>query len=108
VFGDVGAPQLVRPVHDEVPVDQVGVGLGAQVTDRAAATPAPVQALDTGAAHQASDPLVVDRHTEAEGQLGVHPRPPIGASGPFMNLLDVFEQHLVFQCAGRSSNLIID
>jgi len=28
VFGDVGTPDLVRALDDEVPVDQVEVGLG--------------------------------------------------------------------------------
>ena len=32
VFGDVGTPDLVRALDDEVPVDQVEVGLGLVVT----------------------------------------------------------------------------
>ncbi len=65
VFGDVGAPQLVRAVDDEVPVDQVDVGLGVRVAHGAAAASAPVEALDPGLAHQPGDPLVVDHHARA-------------------------------------------
>src|SRR5215213_6716231 len=56
---------------------------------------APVEALDTSLTHQPGDSLVVDRHAEPEGQLGVHPRPPIGAARLGMNTFDVFEQQLI-------------
>jgi hypothetical protein len=70
----IGDPQTVRPVHREVPFDQVSGGFGGRVADRAAAAPAPVQALDARGPHQPSDPLAVDRQPQAEPQLGVDPR----------------------------------
>jgi hypothetical protein len=60
----------------------------------------PVEALDAGLAHQPGDPLVVDRQPEPKGQLGVDPRPPVGAAGLFVNLLDVLEQQLVLLVPG--------
>ena len=48
----------------------------------AAAATAPVEALDTGLAHQPGDPLVVHRQAQPEGELGVHSRPAVsGSSG---------------------------
>ena len=67
--------QISSGLDDEVPVDQVEVGLGLQVTHGAAAPAAPVEALDPGLAHQPCDSLVVDHHAEPEGELGVHPVP---------------------------------
>jgi hypothetical protein len=101
MFGDVGAPQLVRAVHDEVPVDQVRVRLGPQVAHRAATAAAPVEALDAGLAHQPGDPFVVDRDAQPEGQLGVHPRPPVRATGIFVNLLDLLEQQPILLRTNR-------
>jgi hypothetical protein len=53
---------------------------------------APVEALHAGFAHQPGDPFVVDRHPEAEGELGVDPRPAVGSAGLFMDLADLFDQ----------------
>jgi hypothetical protein len=101
VLGDVGHPQLVRAVDDEVAVDQVAVGVGLRVPDGAAAVAAPVEALDPGLAHQAGDPLVVDRHAQAEGQFGVYPRPAVGVAGLGVDALDVFHVEFVLQRSGR-------
>ncbi len=91
----VCAPQLIRAVDDEVPVDQVDVGLGVRVPDGAAVASAPVEALDAGRAHQPGDALVVDRQAEPQRQLCVHPRPSVGTARILMNFLDVLEQQLV-------------
>jgi hypothetical protein len=95
VLGDIGAPDLVRALDREVPVDQVDVGLGQQVTHGAAAATTPVQALDPGLTHQPRDPLVVDHHPEPERELGMHPRPAVRAAGLGMNTLDVLQQQFV-------------
>ena len=103
MLGDVGEPELVGAVDGELAVDQVGIGVRGGVADGAAVASAPVEALDAGLAHQPGDPLVVDRQAEPQGQLGVDPRPAVGAAGLFVNLLDVFEQQLVLLDPGRLS-----
>ena len=95
VFGDVGAPDVVRAVHREVAVDQVVVGVGVLVTDGATAVAAPVEALDASLAHESGDALVVDRHAEPEGELGMDSWPSVGLPGLVVDLLDVFEELLV-------------
>ncbi len=95
VFGDVGAPDLIRSVDGEVAVDQVGVGVGVLVPDGAAVVASPVEALDPGLAHQPSDAFVVHRDTESEGELGVHTWPSVGAPGLCVDFLDVFEEQFV-------------
>ena len=101
MLGDVSDPQPVRGVDGELPVDQVGAGLGVRVAHRAAVPSAPVEALDPGLAHQPGDPLEVHRQTQPEGQLGVHPRGSIGASRLGMNVSDVLEQQCVLLTSWR-------
>jgi hypothetical protein len=51
-----------------------------RVAHGASASSATVEALDAGLAHQPGDPFVVDRDPQAEGEFGVHPRPPVRAA----------------------------
>jgi hypothetical protein len=80
VLGDVHDPEPVRALGIEGSVDEVVTGLGRRVPAGAAPTPATVDAGHAGLAHQALDPLAGAAGGEAEAELGVHPRGPIGAS----------------------------
>jgi hypothetical protein len=74
VFGDIGNPQPVWLGDGEVAVDQIRAGCRVRVTDRAAATSTPVEALDAGLAHHSGDPFEVHRQPQPERQLGMDPR----------------------------------
>jgi hypothetical protein len=89
MLGNVGQPQPVWPGDGELPVDQVFRGGRRRL---AAAVSAPVEALQAGLAHEPGDPLVVHRQAQTERQLGVHPRPPVGATRVSMDLLNMLEQ----------------
>jgi hypothetical protein len=95
MLGDIGNPQNVRGVGGEPAVDQVRAGRGVRVTDRAAMAAAPVEALDPGLPHQPGDPLEVHRQSQAEHELGVHPRGTVRAARLLVNLLDMFEQQRI-------------
>jgi hypothetical protein len=76
VLGDVGAPQSVGRVGDELTPYQVVVDRRGGPT----ATLGPVaDAADASDPHQPAHPLAADPHTLPEPQLGVHPRRPIRA-----------------------------
>ena len=74
VLGDIRDPQLIWLGGGEVPVDQIRTGCCVRVTDRAAVASSPVEALDTGLAHQSGDPLEVHRQPQPERQFGMDPR----------------------------------
>jgi hypothetical protein len=75
MFGDIGHPQLVRPVAGERAVDQVGgdlVGLGM------APLRPPSGAGQAGAAQQQGNGVVADHEPVAQPQLGVDAKSAIG------------------------------
>jgi hypothetical protein len=84
VFGDVHDPQAVRLGGVKGPLDQVIGQLVIDVAPRAAAAATPVDPTDPGLAHQALDAFARAADVEAELELGVDPRGPIGtpAHGP--------------------------
>jgi hypothetical protein len=98
MLGDVGQPQPVRAVDGELAVHQVVLGRRA---GRATAGSAPVEALDTGLAHEPGNPLVVDRQAQPEHELGMDPWPPVRLAGIVVDLLDEFQQQRILLLADR-------
>lgn len=80
-FGMADAADLVRPRSYQL---RDGVAFHAAAVDRVDVDGSRVF-LDAGLAHQPSHPLAVDRQVQSERQLGMHPRPAVGAAGLGMN-----------------------
>src|SRR5580704_3451262 len=73
MLGDAHDPQTVRFFGIEGPLDQVVRGLGIEITPRAAAATAPVDAGHSGLAHQALDAFARAADVLTELELGVDP-----------------------------------
>ena len=76
VLGDVHHPEAVGLGGIEGPLDQVVGRLGIEIPPRAASPAAPVDAGDSGLAHQALDPFARAAQVVAEFELGVDPGQP--------------------------------
>jgi len=90
VLSDVGAPQPLRGVGDEVALHQI------VVHGRVRAAPAGLarsaDAAQAGLAHQPGHALAGDRQAQAEAQLGVHSRSAVAAAAHLVHPSDQLGQ----------------
>ena len=86
MLGDVGEPQHVGTIDDEVALDQVFFGgLMHQVL---LVLLRPWQALDTQLSHDRQDQLLVDHHVLLSHQCGTDTQHPKGAPGALVDVGD--------------------
>ncbi|CAG6398084.1 hypothetical protein SCOCK_630029 [Actinacidiphila cocklensis] len=103
--GQVGQPQLVRPLGDEAAVDQVGRPRGGRLRDDGAAALSTDDALDAQLAHQLLDGASGHLMACADQRAG-DPAGTIRAAGLLPHGRDQRDQLLVTHTAGRLRPLL--
>jgi hypothetical protein len=89
--GDVGNPELVRPLGPEIPIDQIGGRPHPLVADGGPGLPSPAHADKAGRTHQALHPLATDTDARVR-QLGVDARRAVGACRPLVDRPDAADK----------------